>query len=425
MSVRSRDPVQARARRIAAAAAMRLSSGRSAWPWRPAAGTGFRVVFACGEFRALWAAQLLSVTGDQFARVALTVLVFDRTRSALLAAAAYAATIAPVFAGGLLLSGAADRWPRRTVMIACDLARVPLVALMAVPVVPVPALIVLLCAVTALGAPFTSARAATYPEILGDAYPLGSAVTMTTYQAAQVLGFAAAGIVVGFADVRPALLGDAATFLGSAAMIALWVRSRPAPGGGRARPAAIRGTMAVAIRTLRRRASRTPMLLGWLSWAYNVPEALAVPLARASGGGSAAASGIMAAAALGSSAGALAIGRLAAPAARQRMTGPLAFAACAVLTAVALGPGLAGLLVILFACGLCDSYQVQASTSFVTAVPDDERGHAFGLALVGMQLGQGATMIAAGALTQHFGPWPVVAVTGAAGAVAAAVVTLS
>jgi hypothetical protein len=46
----------------------------------------FRHVWAYREFRALWAAQILSVAGDQLARVALTLLVYDRTRSALLAA---------------------------------------------------------------------------------------------------------------------------------------------------------------------------------------------------------------------------------------------------------------------------------------------------------------------------------------------------
>ena len=39
-----------------------------------AARTSFRDVFAVAEFRALWMAQLLSVVGDQLARVALTVL---------------------------------------------------------------------------------------------------------------------------------------------------------------------------------------------------------------------------------------------------------------------------------------------------------------------------------------------------------------
>jgi len=50
-----------------------------------AAKTTFRDAFAVTEFRALWVAQLLSVVGDQLARVALTLLVYDRTRSAFLA----------------------------------------------------------------------------------------------------------------------------------------------------------------------------------------------------------------------------------------------------------------------------------------------------------------------------------------------------
>ena len=41
----------------------------------------FRDVFAVAEFRALWLAQILSVAGDQLARVALTVLVYNRTAS--------------------------------------------------------------------------------------------------------------------------------------------------------------------------------------------------------------------------------------------------------------------------------------------------------------------------------------------------------
>ena len=39
----------------------------------------FREVFADGEFRAIWLAELASIAGDQFARVALTVAVFRHT----------------------------------------------------------------------------------------------------------------------------------------------------------------------------------------------------------------------------------------------------------------------------------------------------------------------------------------------------------
>ena len=79
----------------------------------------------CGQRR------LLSVGGDQLARVALTLLVYDRTHSALLAAVTFVASIIPEFLGGVLLAGLADRWPRRDLMIACDLTRAVLVTVMA------------------------------------------------------------------------------------------------------------------------------------------------------------------------------------------------------------------------------------------------------------------------------------------------------
>ena len=391
-----------------------------------AAQPGYREVFGLAEFRALWAAQLLSVAGDQLARVAVTVLVYDRTHSALLAAAAYAASIVPVFLGGIALSGVTDRWPRRTVMIACDLLRVPLAVLMAVPRAPLPALVALLCVITALGAPFGSARSAILPQVLGeDRYPLGTAVMMTTYQFAQVAGFAAGGTLAAASGPRAALLADAGTFACSAVLVMLRVRPRAAPDPGPQRAGA-RGSVAAGLRlVLGRRAVRTPLLLGWLSAFYNVPEALAAPLARGAGAGPRAVGLILAAAALGSCAGSLALTRLAGPAARARWTAPLAVGACAVLITAGLRPGLPVMLLILLCSGLCDSYQVGANASFVAAVPDHQRGQSFGLAVAGMNLGQGAVMVAAGAAAQRFGPFAVIAAAGAAGAVAAAWVTLS
>ena len=172
----------------------------------------------------------MSVIGDQLARVALTVLVYDQTRSALLAAITFAASIVPTFIGGVTLAWLADRYPRRGVMIACDLARCALVLVMAIPGLPLGGLVMLLFLVTLVGAPFTSARAAIYPDVLaGDRYVLGTAVTLTTYQFAQVLGFAAGGAVTGFFGTRPSLLLDSATFAASALIVRTWVRSRPAP----------------------------------------------------------------------------------------------------------------------------------------------------------------------------------------------------
>ena len=187
-------------------------------------------MFGVTEFRALWLAQLLSVIGDQLARVALTVLVYDRTRSALLAAITFVAGIVPAFLGGVSLAWLADRYPRRRVMITCNLVRTALVLFMAIPGMPIAAMVALLFVVTFVGAPFTSARAAVYPDVLtGDNYVMGTAVTLTTFQFAQVIGFAAGGAVVGFFGVRTSLVIDAATFVASALIVRAWVRPRPAP----------------------------------------------------------------------------------------------------------------------------------------------------------------------------------------------------
>ena len=47
-------------------------------------------------------------------------------------------------------------------------------------------------------------------------------------------------------------------------------------------------------------------------------------------------------------------------------------------------------------------------TTSAIALPDSMRGQAFGLALGGMQLGQGAAMVIAGALAQRLGLPPVI-----------------
>lgn len=394
-----------------------------------AARTLFRDVFAVAEFRALWMAQLLSVVGDQLARVALTVLVYDRTRSALLAAITFVVSIVPTFIGGITLSWLADRYPRRAVMIVCDLARCAVVLVMAIPGLPLASLVALLFLVTFIGAPFASARAAIFPDVLtGDRYVLGTAVTLTTYQFAQVLGFAGGGAVVGFFGTRTSLVVDAVTFAASAFIVRVWVQSRPTPivaVGGQRRPSRLAALFAGARLVFARPALRTPMLFGFLAAFYNAPEGVAAPLAGALGGGAAAVGIILAANSLGETAGAVVFSRFLSPPTRLRLMGPLAIAACAVLILFFLKPDLPASLVVLFASGLCASYQLAANAAFVSAAPQEQRSQAFGLALGGMSLGQGTVMILAGAAAQHYAPARVIAVCGAIGVLAAAAIVVS
>jgi len=85
--------------------------------------SSFREVFAQPEFRVLWLSYVLSAAGDRLALVALTLLVYDRSKSPLLAAITFAAGFVPYLFGGMFLSGLADRLPRRSVMVTSDLLR--------------------------------------------------------------------------------------------------------------------------------------------------------------------------------------------------------------------------------------------------------------------------------------------------------------
>jgi MFS family permease len=396
---------------------------------KQAARTSFRDVFAVAEFRALWMAQLLSVIGDQLARVALTVLVYDRTRSALLAAITFVVSIVPTFIGGVTLAWLADKYPRRTVMITSDIARAGLVVVMAIPGVPLAASVVLLFVVTLVGAPFLAARAAIYPDVLtGDRYVMGTAVSLTTFQFAQVVGFATGGALVGFFGVRTSLLVDAATFVASALIVRVWIRSRPAPAtamSGDRVSSRLAGMVAGARLVFARPALRTPMLFGWLAAFYNSPEGVVTPLARAVGGGAAAVGVILAAQAFGQTVGAIIFGRFVAPPVRLRFIGPMAVATCAVLVLFAWRPDLAFSLLILIVSGLFASYQLAANAAFVSATPQQRRSQAFGLAQGGMSLGQGTVLILAGAAAEHHAPARVIAVCGAVGAVLALVIALT
>jgi predicted MFS family arabinose efflux permease len=386
----------------------------------------YRDVFGVSEFRNLWLAQLLSVAGDQLARVALTVLVYDRTRSPLLAAVTYAVSIIPIFAGGVLLSGLADRFPRRTVMIVCDLARCALVLVMAVPGMPLAALVVLLFVVTTFTAPFTAARSAVYPDILtGDRYVLGTAVTMTTYQTGQVVGFAIGGAMVAALGARVCLLADAATFVASALLVRFGVRARAAANREPGRVFAPIADAAAGLKLVfSKPALRIPMLFGWLATFTVVPEGLAAPLAHWLHGGDVTVGLILAVTALGTSVGCVAFGRLVSPKRRIHWMGPLAVASCLLMVLLFLHPGTQVTLLVLFVAELGTSFQMAANAAFVVATPPQQRSQAFGLANAGIYLGQGGAVIAAGAAADHYLPPDVIAVAGAIGAAVALVLAI-
>lgn len=382
----------------------------------------YREVFGVGEFRALFGAHLASVIGDQFARIALVVLVYQRTGSAALTALTYALTFLPALVAGPLLSGLADRYPRRAVMIWADLVRAVLVALMAVPGMPFVGLCGLLVLVQLLAAPFNAARAATLPLILdGDRYVVASALSNMTYQAAQLVGFVGGGLVVVGVNPSGALLIDAATFALSAVLIRLGVARRPAPSRDTVDGArqgwlggiAAGGRLVWGDRKLR-------LLVGLLCVASFpvTAEGLAVPYADALGVGAASVGLLLAADPAGSLIGMAIMDRVR-PAWRLRLIRPLSVASCAVLVVVVTQPAIVGMVAVLALSGACSAYLNVVNAEFVRAVPDSQRGQAFGLASTAMRVTQGMAVLAAGVTADLVRPAVVIAAAGAVGAVAA------
>ncbi|MGH3221367.1 MAG: MFS transporter, partial [Streptosporangiaceae bacterium] len=355
----------------------------------------------------------------------LTVLVWDRTHSPLWTAVTYAGSYLPWLLGGVVLAGLADTWSRRRVLISCDVTRGSLIALIAVPGIPLQLMVALLFTATLLDGPFMAARAATFADILpGDRYRLGVATASSTFMAAMVAGFVAGGILVGTAGARPALLIDAATFAASALLIQLAVSARP-PAAGRAIPAAARISSGLVLVFSDRRL-RTCMLFGWLEALWSVPAGLAVPYAAALGGGPAAAGLLFAAAPLGTAAGTAVYGRRAGAQHQARWMGPLAVLCCAVLAIFAARPGLAWSLVIITVSGVLGCYQIAANVGFMTALRRrDQQAQAFGVATAGIWTAQGLAYLAAGALADVVAPARVIAICGVTGAAAAAALTIS
>src|SRR5262245_47048244 len=89
---------------------------------------GYGTALASAEFRALLAGQLVSISGTSAAAVALTILVYRRTASPLLASLTFALGFLPYLLGGGFLSSLVDRVRPRQLVAGCDLAAALLAA---------------------------------------------------------------------------------------------------------------------------------------------------------------------------------------------------------------------------------------------------------------------------------------------------------
>jgi MFS family permease len=398
-------------------------------PSRPAT---FREVFAVREFRPLFGTFLLSTAGDELARVALTVLVYQRTSSPLLSAMTFAIGHLPWLLGGPLLSALADRLPRHRVLIAADVTRAALLGLMAIPGTPLPVLLGLLFLVSLCAPPFESARSALMADVLeGDRYAVATSLTNITLQLAQVVGFLAAGALVAALSPSTALLIDGATFAVSALWLAAGLQRRPAPvaEGGEGKRSLWQDT-GDGLRLI----GRSPRLLAimgvlWIGtlFAY-ASEGVAAPLVEELGHRTTAIGVLLAANPLGVTIGGLVVARLVAPDRRERLVIPLVVLSLAPilaagLVAVLAEPGefaFALVVGLLFVSGLGASWLIPLNVSFVQAVPGAYRGRAFGVAVSGLYGVQAIGALLAGLGAEGLSASGVLALSGGVGLLAVA-----
>lgn len=377
----------------------------------------FSAVLALREFRAIWIAEALSQAGDQLARVALSVLVFERTGSATLTALTYALTLVPALVGGTLFGGLGDRYPRRELMVVADLARALLIGLAAVPHVPPALLCVLVATMTLLGGPFSAAQQALLPDILpADLYPVGMAVRQTTIQAAFLAGFAGGGFLVTALTPSLGLAIDAATFVASAILVQLWVGRHPVAATAEERPPFWRSSVIGARAIWRDPGMRALLALTWLAGLYIVPDAVAAPYAVAIGAAPSAVGLILASDPIGSVVGGIVFGRWVPARWQVHRLGLLAALAGAPLLVCAIKPPLAVSMLLFGLSGFfATAYHLHASTTLMRRLPDATRAQGSGLATSSLISVQGVGALLAGVLADRIGPAGTIVTAGVAG----------
>ncbi|WP_419997912.1 MFS transporter [Streptomyces boninensis] len=390
---------------------------------------GYRAVFAVREFRYVFAAHVMSILGEVVAAIALTVLVYERTSSPLLSALTFGAGLLPYVLGGLLLSEVADRYPARRVLVTCDLLAACCFAAMVLPGMPVAALLGLRLLGGTVSPVFAGTRAATLSDILGegDRFVLGRSVIRLTAQSAQLAGFALGGVLAAISP-RATLLFTVAGLLGSALVLRLGTRARPAraTAAGEVRSGAVLASLTAARGLLANRRIRALMVFLWVPPTFVVaPEALATAYSDELGL-SAVGLGLML---CGMPVGALVsealAGSLLGPRGRSRIVLPVGILATVPAIGYVTHPSFAWALPLLVLTGFGISYSLGLDQWFIAAVPPELRGRAMTLQTAGLMTFQGLGMAGAGAVAEWLPVHQAVAVIGVVGTTCSALAAVA
>lgn len=363
------------------------------------------------EFGALASGEFLSVVGDQLARVALAILVFQRTGSTSITGITYALTFLPNVLGGVLLSSLADRFPRRDVMIAIDAGRAMTAAMMAVPGTPLVVIACLVAATSLLNGPFKGAYLALLRDVLGrERYTSGMALRQSFGQAAQLAGFAGGGFLAANVSVGICLLANGASFAASALIVGIGVRRRSASAAAGARSLLGLGSLRIVWNDAGRRAV---FLVTFTGFFLIAAEALIAPLVAGLGLGGSWVGILLISLTLSSVLVLPLVRRLLTPERTAAILPVLCVAPGAAFALIAAGRSPWWIIVVFALAGaLWSVLTVTAVSLMAELLPDDQRAQGMSIASTMNLTSQGVGAAVAGTVAGWIGPTATVAALG-------------
>ena len=366
-------------------------------------------VLGFAEFRVIFAANIASMLGSVVASVALTVLVYEQTRSPALAASVMALSFVPYLVGGVLFGAAADRLPPRRILVGCE--------------------VVSAGAGRLHGDPGNAAARADGAAVRHRAHlaglpgcPVGGAgrraATRTRLHpgpladadggAGRAGGWLrAGGLLLAVMPPRGALAIDAVALAASGLVLRFGMAARPAPAAEPRQGSMARDSLAGLRATFSHRPTRRVMLFSWLVPACAVaPEALAAPYAAHIGQPARVAGYLLTAIPVGTIIADVIVARCLPTRLQRAAIVPAALLSFAPLAGFAVSPRLGLALALLVVAGLGSAWAAGIDGALIDVTPPPLRNRALALSTTGLMFTQGAGFALWGVVAQYL-PLPV------------------
>lgn len=184
----------------------------------------FQLLRKNGDYRKLYFGQTVSLFGDWFNFIAVQTLVFELTHSGLAAGLALITSTLPAFFLTPLAGAVVDRYDRRKIMIAADVARtvIALGMVLVRTADQIPLIYFLMALLVVFGSFFNPASSAAIPNLVRreDLYS-ANALSFSTWGLMLAVGTFSAGLALALVGRDAAFLINSLSFAFSAAMLLL------------------------------------------------------------------------------------------------------------------------------------------------------------------------------------------------------------